>query len=387
MAERQGVEALISVIIPVYNKAEYVEDCIQSVVSQDFENFEVIVVEDGSTDNSAEICDRLAAEYPNVTVLHPENGGVTAARRIGFERSKGEFITFVDADDKMLPGALRRLYDEILATGADEVVARYINQHDELRGHEGGQYMEPAWMTRQLLSATADFCVLWAVLFRRELLEGCLDTPRLIRSGEDILMQIECLRKEPKVWFSDEVVYMYNEGLPNDRPLSLDEQMLYDEILYKVFKDDLKEYTPYIVLHQTKMYENFLYRRQFSVFSKYYHLLRSADKSRLSLGDRIAVMLPPRMAYYPVAWKKSKHVVSSASALCVISFLLCLSSCNIMKETAKETMIASIGDPKTGTQVFTRANDTEPYSVNVGGLVTARKSSKKEKAKELIDKY
>ena len=142
---------LISIIIPVYNKAEYVEDCIQSVVSQDFDNFEVIVVEDGSTDNSAEICDRLADEYPNVTVLHPENGGVTAARRIGFERSKGEFITFVDADDKMLPGALRRLYDEILATGADEVVARYLTQHDELRGHEGGQYMEPAWMTRQLL--------------------------------------------------------------------------------------------------------------------------------------------------------------------------------------------------------------------------------------------
>lgn len=304
--ERQGGETLISVIIPVYNKAEYVEDCILSVVSQNFDNFEVIVVEDGSTDNSAEICDRLAAEYPNVTVLHPENGGVTAARRIGYERSKGEFITFVDADDKMLPGALRRLYDEMLATGADEVVARYINQHDELRGHEGGQYVEPAWMTRQLLSARADFCVLWAVLFRRELLDGCLDTPRMIRSGEDILMQIECLRKNPKVWFSNEVVYMYNEGLPNDRPLSLDEQMLYDKILYDVFKDDLKEYTPYIVLHQTKMYENFLYYRQFSVFSKYYHLLRMADKSQLSLGDRIAVMLPPWLACYPVAWKKRK---------------------------------------------------------------------------------
>ena len=299
-------QQLISIIIPVYNKAEYVEDCIQSVVSQDFDNFEVIVVEDGSTDNSAEICDKLAAKYPNVTVLHPENGGVTAARRIGYERSKGEFITFVDADDKMLPGALRRLYDEMLATGADEVVARYINQHDELRGHEGGQYMKPAWMTRQLLSAKADFCVLWAVLFRRKLLEGCLDTPRLIRSGEDILMQIECLRKNPRVWFSDEVVYMYNEGLPNDRPLSLDEQMLYDEILYKVFRDDIKEYAPYIVLHQAKMYENFLYHRQFSVFAKYYHLLRTADKSQLSLGDRIAVMLPPRLAYYPVAWKKNR---------------------------------------------------------------------------------
>lgn len=295
---------LISVIIPVYNKAEYVESCIRSVMTQDFDGFEAIAVEDGSTDNSAEICDRLAAEYNNLTVLHPENGGVTAARRIGFERSRGRYVTFVDADDMMLPGALRKLYDEIAASGADEVVARYVDQHDNLCGHPGGTFMEPSWMTKELLAARADFCVLWAVLFRRELLEGCLDTPRLIRSGEDILMQIECLRKNPKVWFSDEVVYMYNVGLPNDRPLSLDEQMLYDDILKDIFKDETEEYAPYIVLHQTKMYENFIFKRQFDVKEKYYKFLKAADKKALSLADRIAVMLPAKLAYYPIAMKK-----------------------------------------------------------------------------------
>lgn len=298
---------LVSVIIPVYNKVEYVEDCIRSVMEQNFENFEAIVVEDGSTDGSGAVCDSLAHEYSNLTVLHPENGGVTAARRLGYDRSKGHFVTFVDADDKMLPGALQKLYDTILATGADEVVARYIDQHDNLCGSGGERYVDSGWMIKQLLASRADFCVLWAVLFKRELLKDCLDTPRLIRSGEDILMQIECLRKKPKVWFSDEVVYMYNVGLPNDRPLSLDEQKLYDDILLDLFKVDSEEFMPYIVLHQTKMYENFIHARQFDVFDKYYRLLRRSDKSRLSLADRIVVSLPPRLAYYPVVLKKGKQ--------------------------------------------------------------------------------
>lgn len=378
---------LVSVIIPVYNKVEYVEDCIRSVMEQNFENFEAIVVEDGSTDGSGTVCDSLANEYPNLTVLHPENGGVTAARRLGFDRSKGSFVTFVDADDKMLPGALQKLYDTILATGADEVVARYIDQHDNMCGSGGERYVDSDWMIKQLLASRADFCVLWAVLFKRELLKGCLDTPRLIRSGEDILMQIECLLKKPKVWFSDEVVYMYNAGLPNDRPLSLEEQKLYDDILLDLFNDDSGEFMPYIVLHQTKMYENFIHARQFDVFDKYYRLLRRSDKSRLSLADRIVVALPPRIAYYPVAWKKNDNHFPLLLIFCLVPFFVGLNSCGAMKKTAEEMMIESVRDPKTGAQVFTRDYDTEPYSINVGGIAKARKAVKKKKTMGLIDKY
>lgn len=163
-------------------------------------------------------------------------------------------------------------------------------------------------MIKELLASRAGFCVLWAVLFRRELLEGCLDTPRKIRSGEDILMQIICLTKNPKVWFSDEVVYMYNMGLPNDRTLNLDDEMLYDDILLRLFRDRMDEYGPYIVLHQTKMYENFIYERQYDALPKYYRFLRKADKSRLSLADRIAIMLPPCIAHYPIAMKKNRQM-------------------------------------------------------------------------------
>lgn len=302
---------LISVIIPAYKKAEYIEDCLLSIVTQSFDSFEVVVVDDGSPDDTAAICDRLAAEHPQIKVIHTPNGGVTTARRIGYEHSCGRYITFADADDKMLPGSLQNLYDEMLKSEADEVVARYVNQHGDLRGKEGERYMQPSWMIKELLSSRIGFSILWAVLFRRSLLAGCLDTPRLIRSGEDIMMQIKCLLKSPKVWFSNEVVYLYNEGLPNDRPLALDEQKLYDDILYQIFssksEDEYKEYEPFVVLHQIKMYENFIYGKQFHTFNEYYSRLRKANISQLSLGDRIALFLPPRIAYYPVAWKKGKQ--------------------------------------------------------------------------------
>ena len=97
-------------------------------------------------------------------------------------------------------------------------------------------------------------------------------------------------------------------GLPNDRTLNLDDEMLYDDILLRLFRDRMDEYGPYIVLHQTKMYENFIYERQYDALPKYYRFLRKADKSRLSLADRIAIMLPPCIAHYPIAMKKNRQM-------------------------------------------------------------------------------
>lgn len=304
LEESYGKQTLISILVPVYNKAKYVENCLKSAAEQQFDKFEVIAVDDGSTDGSGEICDRLAKKYDTLKVIHTENSGVTAARRTAYEHSTGKYITFADADDIMLPGALRKLYDEMTRSGADEVVARATDQHGKLRGIKGGRYMDPAWMTKMLITGKADFCILWGVMFRKEQLAGCLDTPRKIRSGEDILMQIKYLKSTPKVWFSDEPVYMYNAGLPNDRPLDLDEQMLYDKILRSLFGEDDKEINDCITIHMAKMYENFINDRQFGVMKEYYNLLRKGRLTRLPLADRIAVALPPCLAYILVATKK-----------------------------------------------------------------------------------
>ena len=112
----------ISIIVPVYNAAETLPDCLKSILSQEGVDFEVILVNDGSTDDSGIVCDRLAAADPRVTAIHQLNGGVSSARNAGLEAATGEYVAFVDADDALLEGALKNMSTE----NADLVVAGYI---------------------------------------------------------------------------------------------------------------------------------------------------------------------------------------------------------------------------------------------------------------------
>lgn len=89
----------ISIIIPVYNAEKYLRECLDSVLAQTFQDFEVLLINDGSTDNSGQICDEYAEKDKRIKVFHKENGGVSAARNLGIENAKGEWITFVDSDD------------------------------------------------------------------------------------------------------------------------------------------------------------------------------------------------------------------------------------------------------------------------------------------------
>lgn len=294
----------VSIIIPVYNKEEYIETCLRSVLTQDFDDFEVVAVNDGSSDRSGELCDAIAAEYPALKVIHTSNGGVTAARRKGVEASTGRYITFVDADDKMLPGGLRVLYESIVREDADEVVATYITQNGENISTGITGIADNVWMIKELLACRAKFCVLWAVIFRKELLDGCLNTPRIIRSGEDILMQILCLMKNPKVVFITDAVYSYTAGLPNDRSLILNEQVEYDQILSKALLPQWNVYKDAFTLRQLKMYENFISQKQFGVLREYYHKVRKQLNGNIPLADRIAIMLPPQLAYIPIIARK-----------------------------------------------------------------------------------
>lgn len=107
-----------SVIIPVYNVEDYLVRCLSSVLSQDADDYELILVDDGSTDSSGRICDKYAAENPNIRVIHQENGGLGAARNTGIENASGEYLLFVDSDDyisKVCLEGLRRAREKLPA--------------------------------------------------------------------------------------------------------------------------------------------------------------------------------------------------------------------------------------------------------------------------------
>lgn len=113
---------LISIIVPVYNAEDCLENCVESILNQECQNFELLLIDDGSPDRSGEICDVYAVKDSRIRVFHKENGGVSMARNMGLEMARGEWVIFIDADDSIAPGFLNLLNDN---TGYDLIIGGY----------------------------------------------------------------------------------------------------------------------------------------------------------------------------------------------------------------------------------------------------------------------
>ena len=99
----------ISIIIPVYNTEQYLVECIESIIKQNYDDYEIILVNDGSKDNSGLICDSYAKQYKNIKVIHKNNGGLSDARNEGLKLAKGEYVLFIDSDDYIYPNSLKKI--------------------------------------------------------------------------------------------------------------------------------------------------------------------------------------------------------------------------------------------------------------------------------------
>lgn len=119
------MEPLISVIVPVYNVEEYLDECIESIVSQSYSHLEILVVDDGSTDSSGTMCDRWAERDERIRVIHQPNGGLSAARNSALDVMSGELVMMVDSDDVIHPKAIEILYDLYVKYGADITMGSY----------------------------------------------------------------------------------------------------------------------------------------------------------------------------------------------------------------------------------------------------------------------
>lgn len=121
----------ISVIIPVYNAADYLPRSVGSVVMQEFDEYEVILVNDGSTDDSAAVCEQLASQDMRIRVINKENGGVSSARNAGISAARGEYIMFLDADDAIRDGAFENMYDQtsdLVLAGFEKVLGTTVTE-------------------------------------------------------------------------------------------------------------------------------------------------------------------------------------------------------------------------------------------------------------------
>ena len=126
-----STQVIISVVIPVYNVSQYLSRCIDSVLKQDFNDYEVILVNDGSTDGSGVICDEYASNNNIIKVIHKENGGLSSARLAGYRAANGKFICFIDSDDYIRDNYLSDLYKCIIENNAQMSICAYSYEKDD----------------------------------------------------------------------------------------------------------------------------------------------------------------------------------------------------------------------------------------------------------------
>ncbi|MBO5114448.1 MAG: glycosyltransferase [Lachnospiraceae bacterium] len=209
---------LISVIVPVYNGQDYLENCITSIEHQTYDNLEIIIINDGSTDRTGAICVKLKEKYDNIRVVTLEDEGVSVARNAGIDMARGGFLTFVDADDRLRPKALEVLYDSILSTGCDIAGCRFQSFQEQKewdkqlkimhRIKEPAVYKPAEYLKKEILKGNSR-C--WSKLYRRSVV-GNLRFQKGLSIGEDMLFLMELLPYVKKIAETDYPGYGYYQN-------------------------------------------------------------------------------------------------------------------------------------------------------------------------------
>ncbi|MCR5183913.1 MAG: glycosyltransferase [Opitutales bacterium] len=203
----------ISVIVPVYKVEKYLRACVDSILAQTFEDFEVILVDDGSPDKSGEICDEYRSRDARVRVIHKANGGVSAARNDGVDAARGEWIMFVDSDDMIAPYALETLFSHVEADVDLVEGARYISYD---RDFEFKQNENPNIIVGTGLVFAKMCGTIWCIGPICKIIRKCLFKesralilPKWIVYGEDQLANLQLAKKICKAVYVDQYIYLY----------------------------------------------------------------------------------------------------------------------------------------------------------------------------------
>lgn len=201
-------DVLISVVIPVYNVDKYLRQCLDSVIGQTYGNLEILVVDDGSTDKSAIICDEYAAKDNRIRVFHTANHGLSAARNYALDKAAGDYIAFLDSDDWLEPDAYTILLREALNTGADIVHFRFyqefVNSTRKSVGSENRFVVEGNELLRALLLEKKVSDDVWDKFYKASLFktvrypegrifEDKATTYRLVRKSKKLVYLPDCL--------------------------------------------------------------------------------------------------------------------------------------------------------------------------------------------------
>lgn len=208
-------ESLVSIIVPIYNAKIYLEECINSIISQSYENLEIFLVDDGSTDGSAGICDKYAEKDDRIVVLHKKNGGQADARNMALEQIKGDYIAFADSDDILSNDYIEYMLNLAQSQDADIVQCEYIKfWNDEDLKRAKNNINEKNYESYDASGSLREFSYQrkfapspWCKLIRRKVW-GDIKFP-LNMGYEDYAIMYKVLGRASKLIYSSHTVYFY----------------------------------------------------------------------------------------------------------------------------------------------------------------------------------
>ena len=200
---------MISIIIPVYNGEQHLERCVRSVLAQSYRELDVILVNDGSTDGTGALCDRLAAEDSRIRVIHQTPGGVSAARNAGLDAATGRYIGFVDADDTISPDTYQVAFQaagncDIVMWDAVTVLPKGNTQPDTIPQLPESRLLRNSEISPPLLRYMAG--AVWRCLYRAELLQD-VRFPLGIKLSEDRLFNLQAMGKAENIQYLKKAMY------------------------------------------------------------------------------------------------------------------------------------------------------------------------------------
>lgn len=266
----------ISIIVPVYNVKEYLNKCISSILNQTYSHFEVILVDDGSTDGSGEICDKFAKIDCRVKVIHKLNGGLSSARNVGIDNAQGELLCFIDSDDFIHSRFLEIMYERQVVDDADIVSTRYVTFYDQNENENlVVDILHKVLFTQDFINNLypVNFEVIgvsaWGKLYKRHLFD-CIRYPEG-KIYEDLHIYVELLKKSRIISVVSPELYYYNVGNTSITKSNYLKYNRFDEFVIrlnhrKYFLDEGMEEQAEYALND---YLTYFFRNAFVVLLKY----------------------------------------------------------------------------------------------------------------------
>lgn len=210
----------VSIIVPVYNNGRYIKKCIESIVNQTYRKLQIILIDDGSTDESGKICDTYAEQDERIEVYHLENRGVSHTRNFGLNKAFGEYIQFVDADDCIKSNMTERLVHKMHKSDIDMVVCNYVKDFRKMKTISNflempGRYTNVEYLQHTLRDPGHHyFGVVWNKLYRLRIIrDNEITFDVRVNLGEDFIFNMQYWFHSKSVLVIKDYLYIYNKDI------------------------------------------------------------------------------------------------------------------------------------------------------------------------------